>query len=75
MNSSRMGSEDMGEETVITLKKGKHPDMEPVFLAEYCRQRGYPVVEEVVTIRFEDKDTPELKALLRDIEEGKLDVV
>ncbi len=57
----------------IKITKGKDEFIEITALAEYCRQRGYSIIEETVTIKM--PTGKELLQLKRDVKTGKIKII
>lgn len=57
----------------MQITKGRDPYLDMTALSDYCREKGYKVVKEIVTIRM--PEGKELAELLKDIEAGKILVV
>ena len=58
---------------IVKITKGKDSYIEMTALAEYCRQKGYKIIEESVTIEM-----PKGKELVRfnkDVRDGKIKII
>lgn len=56
----------------LTIRLTKGDPADPTYLAEHCRMKGYPVIEESVTLEFGKAHKSEMAGLVADIKAGLL---
>ena len=61
------------KESNLKIAKGTDAYIQMTALAEYCRQRGWAIIEETVTIEM--PTGKELKQFKQDVRDGKIKII